>query len=59
MRDLTNVELLEINGGAVVPHVSNDSAVQSGYNLGYRIGRAVGQTIEDCGILFREVKSWF
>jgi hypothetical protein len=59
MRNLTNIELLEINGGEVVPTVSNDAAVQSGYNVGYRIGRAIGQTIEDCGILFREVKSWF
>lgn len=58
MRDLTNIELLEVNGGDV-PCVSNDPAVQGGYSVGYRIGRAISQTIQDCGSIFREIQSWF
>jgi len=42
---LTKNEILNINGGNTVPEVSGDPAVQSGYSLGYRIGRAIGETI--------------
>lgn len=39
---LTKNEILNINGGT---EVSNDPSVQAGYSIGYRIGRAIGDTI--------------
>ena len=42
--ELNYVELLDINGGAVggpVPVISNNKNVQAGYEIGYRVGRAL------------------
>lgn len=56
MRALSNIELIEINGGA--PIVSNDPAVQGGYHWGYHIGRAIGQTIKDVGQMIDTIGDW-
>ena len=45
MKELTQIELMTINGGQVPPHVSENSDVQSGYNFGYRVGRAIASKI--------------
>jgi hypothetical protein len=58
MRDLNQTELMNINGGATVPVVSNDSSVQNGYTWGYRVGRAIGQTIEDVGDICDAAGGW-
>nr|WP_299031665.1 hypothetical protein [uncultured Tenacibaculum sp.] len=61
MRNLTYIELIEINGGNTVPVVSDDSAVQAGYEVGYRIGRAVGNTLRQMGDMLDAVNpfDWF
>lgn len=50
MESLSNAELLYINGGA--PRASSDHYVQGGYSIGWHIGHAIGQTIQD-------IKSFF
>lgn len=39
---LTKEEMMNTNGGEAVSH---DSFVQTGYSIGFRIGRAIGNTI--------------
>lgn len=53
MIELSKVELISINGGQEPPHVSSDAAVQFGYNIGYRFGRALAHTISSFNIIFK------
>ena len=62
MTELSNYELITINGGddgyGTPPVVSNDPATQAGYSIGYRFGRAIGQAVEDTGIILGKVTRW-
>jgi hypothetical protein len=49
MKNLNYNELITINGGESAPHVSSNAAVQAGYSVGWHIGHAIGQTIQDVG----------
>lgn len=51
MKNLNYKELLTINGGNDVPVVSCDPSVQDGYDYGYYIGRAIGNTVR----LFKKI----
>lgn len=59
MRALTKEEILCTNGGGKAPSVSHDSSVQGGYTVGWHIGHAIGNTINDFGKIWTEVKGWF
>ena len=53
---LTATELLDINGGkANPPHVSDNSYVQTGYEIGWHIGHAVGNTIQQAGQIIENI----
>lgn len=54
MVDLSKFELISINGGQEPPHVSSDAAVQFGYNIGYRFGRAIAHSISFVKYIFEE-----
>lgn len=56
MENLSYNELQTIDGGA--PKVSNNGYVQGGYSVGYHIGRAIGQTLEDCASIYDKIKDW-
>ena len=46
MKELTLNELILTNGGNTAPPVvSQDPSVQEGYSIGYRIGRAIANTV--------------
>ncbi|QTE22437.1 hypothetical protein [Polaribacter cellanae] len=53
MKELTLNELIVINGGNTAPpSVSDNATVQSGYSFGYRIGRAIGNTVRQFRSIF-------
>ena len=62
MKNLNLNELILINGGQEChPTVSSDSSVQAGYGLGWHIGHALGNTLEQIGDMLDAVNpfSWF
>ncbi len=62
MRNLNNIELIEINGGSCPEcKVSKNGYVQIGYTIGYHAGKVIGQTISDFGAVLKSLNpfSWF
>lgn len=62
MKNLSNLELIEINGGSCPGcEVSTNPYVQTGYTIGYHTGKVIGQTISDFGAVLKALNpfSWF
>lgn len=61
MKDLNNFEIMTINGGQEAPVVSSDPNVQNGYGIGWHIGHAIGNTIQQIGEILDTVNpfNWF
>lgn len=63
MRNLSKFELVNTNGGESVPVVSDNKVVQAGYEVGYRVGRAIGDaaatTLNAIESVGNAVLGWF
>lgn len=60
MKNLTLNETLLINGGTDDCHPigSDDPNVQSGYGIGWHIGHAIGNTIQQFGDITEAMFGW-
>ena len=57
MRELSRIELINIDGGNddCHPTVSDDTCVQTGYGIGWHIGHAIGNTIDQFGDILEAI----